>query len=154
MPSTPIKRLILRAVLRDVYPMVIRLVAVPDSLDLTDFDDIFHAVLGWDSGIGFAFLIQGQEFNSFRRKTRSKKFRDFRLHRQEKFLYTLGALDQWEWELRVVDLQDGAEGDETPVCVGGGGAEPPQYSGGPTGYRRMLRRPEMGDERCKHAEWE
>ena len=95
--------------------MVIRLVAVPDSLDLTDFDDIFHAVLGWDSGIGYTFRIQGQEFSSFHRKTRSKKLRDFGLHRQEQFLYTLGALDQWEWELRVVDLQDGAEGDETPV---------------------------------------
>jgi hypothetical protein len=52
MSATSFKRLILRAVLRDVYPMVIRLIAVPDSLDLTDFDDIFYAVLGWDSGIG------------------------------------------------------------------------------------------------------
>jgi hypothetical protein len=35
--------------------MVIRLIAVPDSLDLTDFDDIFHVVLGWNAGIGDAF---------------------------------------------------------------------------------------------------
>ncbi len=63
--TTPFKRLILRAVLRDVYPMVIRLVAVPDCLELADFDDIFHAVLGWDGGIGYAFQVQGQEFNSF-----------------------------------------------------------------------------------------
>src|SRR5262249_11887180 len=104
--SNTIQEIDLRAVLRDVYPMVIRLVVVPDSLDLPDFDDIFHAVLGWDSGIGFAFQIQGQEFNSFQRKIRAKKLRNFRLHRQEKLLYTLGALDQWEWELRVVDLQD------------------------------------------------
>jgi len=109
--------------------MVIRLIAVPDSLDLTDFDDIFHAVLGWDSGIGYAFQIQGHEFNSFQRKNRSKKIRDFCLHRQEKFLYSLGALDQWEWEFRVIDLQDGAEADQTPVCVGGRGATPPQDSG-------------------------
>lgn len=154
MPAKPFKRVILRTVLRDVYPMVIRLVAVADSLDLTDFDDIFHAILGWDSGIGFAFQIQGQEFNSFRRKTRCKKFRDFRLHRQEKFLYTLGALEQWEWEVRVVDLQDGAEGDETPVCVGGRGAARPQYSGGPTGYRLMLKRQEMGEQMFKPAQVE
>jgi hypothetical protein len=154
MSTTPFKRLILRAVLRDVYPMVIRLIALPDSLDLTDFDDIFHAVLGWDCGIGYAFQIQGQEFNSFQRKNRSKKLRDFRLHRQEKFLYTLGALDQWEWELRVVDLQDGAAGDETPVCVGGRGAAPPQYSGGPTGYRLMLKRQEMGEEMFEPAQIE
>jgi Plasmid pRiA4b ORF-3-like protein len=154
MPATLFKRLILRAVLHDVYPMVIRLVAVPDSLDLTDFDDIFHAVLGWNSGIGYAFRIHGQEINSFQRKSRSKKFRDFRLHRQEKFLYTLDALDQWEWELRVVDLQDGAEGDETPVCVGGRGAAPPQYSGGPTGYRLMLKRQQMGERMFELAQVE
>ena len=63
--TTPFKRLILRAVRRDVYPMVIRLVAVPDGLELADFGDIFHAVLGWDGGIGYAFQVQGQEFNSF-----------------------------------------------------------------------------------------
>ena len=134
--------------------MVIRLVAVPDSLDLADFDTIFHAMLGWDSGIGYAFQIQGQEFNSFRRKNRSKKLCDFRLHRQEKFLYILGALDQWEWELRVVDLQDGAEGDETPVCIGGRGATPPPYSGGPTGYRLMLKRQQRGEEMFEPAQVE
>ena len=32
-PQTLFKRLVLRAVLRDVYPMVIRLVAVPDFSD-------------------------------------------------------------------------------------------------------------------------
>ena len=154
MSATPFKRLIFRAVLRDVYPMVIRLIAVPDSLDLSDFDDIFHAVLGWESGIGYAFQIHGQEFNSFQRKTRSQKLRDFRLHRQEKFLYTLGALDQWEWELRVVDLQDGADGDETPVCVGGQGAPPPQYSGGPTGYRLMLKRQQRGEQMFQPAQVE
>ena len=134
--------------------MVIRLVAIPDTLHLTDFDDIFHAVLGWDSGIGYAFQIQGQEFNSFQRKNRSKKIWDFRLHRQEKFLYTLDTLDQWEWEFRVIDLQDGAEGDHTPVCVGGRGAAPPPYSGGPTGYRLMLKRQQMGEQMFQPAQVE
>jgi hypothetical protein len=128
--------------------MVIRLVAVPDQMELADFDDVFHAMLGWEGGIGYAFQVHGQEFNSFRRPVRSKRLRDFGLHRQEKFLYTLGALDQWEWELRVVDLQEGATGDETPVCVGGRGAAPPQYAGGPTGYRLMAKRQKMGVQMC------
>jgi hypothetical protein len=42
MSETPFKRLLLRAVLRDVYPMVIRLIGVPDYLELSDFDDVFH----------------------------------------------------------------------------------------------------------------
>lgn len=153
MPTpTPFKRLILRAVLRDVYPMVIRLVAVPDSVDLADFDDIFHAVLGWEGGSGYAFRVHGEVFTSFRRRTRSTTLRDFRLHRHETFLYTLGAMDQWEWELRVVDRQDGIAGDETSMCLGGRGATPPQYAGGPTGYRLMLKRQAVGDQMCAPAE--
>ena len=119
--------------------MVIRLVAVPDCLELADFDDIFHALLGWDSGIGYAFQVHGQEFNSFRRQTRSKTLRDFRLHRHETLLYTLGAMDQWAWEVRVVDRQDGSSGDDTPVCVGGRGAT--RISGSAIGTgRRSARR--------------
>jgi Plasmid pRiA4b ORF-3-like protein len=155
MPTTPFQRLILRAVLRDVYPMVIRLVAVPDCVALPDFDDIFHAVLGWEGGTGYAFHVHGQEFNSYRRQARSKRLRDFRLHRHETFQYTLGAMDQWVWELRVVDRQPGASGDDTPVCVGGRGAPPPQYCGGPTGSRLMLKRQEaLGDTLWPPAEIE
>src|SRR6476660_8396129 len=69
-PQIPFKRLILRAVLRNVSPMVIRIVALPDHLDLPDFDEVFRAILGWD-GLGFIFCIHGQEFNSFRRRSKS-----------------------------------------------------------------------------------
>ena len=48
-------------------PLIPNTLAVPDSLALTDFEDILHAVLGCDSGIGYVFQIHGQEFNSFRR---------------------------------------------------------------------------------------
>jgi hypothetical protein len=44
MPTqAPFKRLILRAVLRNVSPMVIRVVALPDYLDLLDCDEVFRA---------------------------------------------------------------------------------------------------------------
>jgi hypothetical protein len=64
--QTPFKRLILRAVLRKVSPIVIRVLAVPDYLDLASFDEVFRTVLGWD-GLGFSFHIHGQEFTSFLR---------------------------------------------------------------------------------------
>ena len=80
------KHLILRAVLRQVSPMVIRLVSVSDQLQLPEFHDIFRAILGWNGDLGYIIRIHGQEFNSFRRKTRSKALHEFKLHRQEKFL--------------------------------------------------------------------
>ena len=80
----------------------------------------------------------------FRRKTRSKALHEFKLHRQEKFLYVCDTLHMWEWDIRVLDIQQGVEGDHAPVCLGGRGAAPPELCGGPTGYRLMLKRQREG----------
>ncbi|HZC82460.1 MAG TPA: hypothetical protein VE222_12235 [Nitrospiraceae bacterium] len=142
--TVPLKRLILRAVLRNVSPMVARLMSVSDDTELTDLHDVFQQVLGWSGQLGYSFQIHGQEFNSFRRRSRSKSLREFRLHRQEKFLYVYDLLEMWEWEFRVMDIQqDVAEGPE-PLCLGGCGAVPPEGCGGPRGYRLMLKRQREG----------
>jgi len=129
-----------------VSPMVIRILAVPDYLELSRFDEIFRALLGWD-GLGFSFHIHGQEFTSFLRRTRAqwKTLRDFRLRPRETFLYTCGGIDLWEWEFRLLDSEVGGNGDETPLCLAGRGAAPPEYCGGPTGYRLMLKRQKEGE---------
>ena len=145
MVKTPsFKRMILRAVLRQVSPMVIRLVAVSDQMPLLEFHDVFRTILGWNGDLGYIIRVHGQEFNSFRRKRRSKALHDFKLHRQEKFLYICDTLHMWEWDLWVLDIQDGIEDDHAPVCLGGRGAAPPEFCGGPTGYRLMLKRQREG----------
>jgi hypothetical protein len=87
--------------------MVIRQVAVSDQMNLPEFNDIFCAVLGWSGNLGYIFRVHAQEFNSFRRKTRSKALHEFRLHRQEKFLYICDTLYMWEWDVQVLDIQEG-----------------------------------------------
>jgi hypothetical protein len=62
--TTPFKRLILRAVLRHVSPMAIRLVSVSDQMPLPEFDDLFRAILGWTGDLGYIIRVHGQEFNS------------------------------------------------------------------------------------------
>jgi hypothetical protein len=62
--------------------MVIRILAVPYSLLLHEFDAVFRAVLGWDN-IGFLFRVHGQEFNSLRRATGCKTLREFQLRPSE-----------------------------------------------------------------------
>src|ERR1700730_18538048 len=70
MVKTPsFKRLILRAVLRQVSPMVIRLVSVSDQMPLHEFHDVFRTILGWPGDMGYIVRVHGQEINSFRRKT-------------------------------------------------------------------------------------
>jgi len=124
--------------------MVIRLISVSDQLQLPEFHDIFRAILGWNGDLGYILRIHGQEFNSFRRKTRSKALHEFKLHRQEKFLYICDTLHLWECDIRIIDIQDAVESDELPLCVGGRGAAPPEFCGGPTGYRLMLKRQREG----------
>ena len=52
--------------------MVIRLVSVADHMPLHEFHDVFRTILGWNGDLGYLVRVHGQEFNSFRRKTRSK----------------------------------------------------------------------------------
>jgi hypothetical protein len=74
------KRLILRAVLRHVSPMVIRLISVPDHMDLPEFHRTILAILGWNQDLGYIIRVHGQEFNSFRRKTARLHVRTGNLH--------------------------------------------------------------------------
>src|ERR1035437_526422 len=140
----PFKRLILRAVLRHMSPMVIRQVAVYDRMSLPGFNDMFCAILGWGGNLGYIFRVHAQEFNSFRRKTRSKALSEFGLHRQEKFLYICDTMHLWEWDIQVLDIHKGTKEEEEPACLGGRGATPPEFCGGPTGYRLMLKRQSEG----------
>src|SRR6266481_3533698 len=139
--TASLKRLILRAVLRQVSPMVIRLVSVADQMPLHEFHDVFRTILGWNGDLGYIVRVHGQEINSFRRKTRSKALHEFRLHRREKFLYVCDTLHMWEWDVRVLDIQEGVEGDHAPVCVGGRGAAPALRPGRPNSFGRRARRP-------------
>ena len=66
------------------------------------------------------------------------------LYRQEKFLYVCDTLEMWERDVLVLDIQEAVEGNHAPVCLGGRGAAPPEFCGGPTGYRLMLKRQREG----------
>lgn len=145
-PSSSFKRLILRAVLNDVSPIVARVFAIPDDVEITELHDVFLSMLGWEHDLGFIIRVHGQEFNSYQRRFRGKRVRDFQLRRQEKFLYICNTLDLWEWEIRVLDIQDGNPEERDPECLDGRGAMPPEHCGGPRGYRLMLKRQAAGPQ--------
>lgn len=57
------------------------------------------------------------------------------LRRGEKFRYVYDMGDYWEHELRVEGFCAPSVSTRYPHCVGGSGACPPEYCGGPLGYR-------------------
>jgi hypothetical protein len=138
--------LILRAVLHDVSPIVARVLSIPDDVEITELHDVFLSMLGWQQDLGFILRIHGQEVNSYQRRFHGKRLRDFQLRRQEKFLYIGNTLDLWEWEIRVLDIQEGNPEERDPECLEGRGAAPPEHCGGPCGYRLMLKRQAVGPQ--------
>lgn len=134
----------MRCVLKDVSPIMARVISVSDSLEIRDLHDVFLAMLDWDNDPDFIIRIHAQEYASFRRSSRGIRLRDFQLRRQEKFLYICDTLDMWEWELRVLDVEEAASDHTAPLCIKGRGAAPPPMCGGPTGYRLMMRRQQAG----------
>ena len=87
-----------------------RVFSIPDDVEITELHDVFLSMLGWQHDLGFIIRVHGQEFNSYQRRSRGKRLRDFQLRRQEKLLYICNTLDLWEWEIRVLDMQDGNAG--------------------------------------------
>ena len=59
--------------------MVIRLLSVSDQVKLPAFHQVMWLVLGWKSDVGYIGRVHAQEFNSFRRKTRSIALRELKL---------------------------------------------------------------------------
>jgi hypothetical protein len=60
----PFKRIILRAILNDVSPIVARVIAVSDNLEISDLHEVFLSIFGWSYNPGFILRIHAQEFNS------------------------------------------------------------------------------------------
>ena len=144
--TPPFKRLVLRAVLNEVSPIVARVFSIPDDVEITELHDVFLSMLGWQHDLGFIIRVHGQEFNSYQRRFRGKRLRDFQLRRQEKLLYICNTLDLWEWEIRVLDVQEGSPDERNPECLEGRGAAPPESCGGPRGYQLMLKRQAAGPQ--------
>ncbi|MDH4084713.1 MAG: plasmid pRiA4b ORF-3 family protein [Nitrospira sp.] len=122
--TIPTKRLVLRAVLTDVSPIVARVIAVPDHLEVHDLHEVFLTLLGWTQDLGFIVRIRAREFNSFRRKTRGTRLRDFALRRQETSRDICDTLDLWEWEIRVLDIEPVGSKEVDIACLTGRGAAP------------------------------
>jgi hypothetical protein len=78
--TTSFKRLTLRAVLHQVSPVVIRLLSVPDQMELPEFHRAMRLVPGRKSDVGYIVRVHGQEFSSFRRKAQSKALHELNGH--------------------------------------------------------------------------
>jgi hypothetical protein len=75
--------------------------AMPDYLDLPDFNEVIRSILDWEM-LEFRFIVHGEEFSSFHPAVSSESAARLQLRPQEKYLYSCGAIDLSEWERRLL----------------------------------------------------
>ena len=103
-PQAPFKRLVLRAVLRNVCPMMIRVLGCARLPASMKSSAAFWVGMVWAAS--FAFTDRRSTVFAAEQVQATA---GFQLRPQEKFLYTFGAIDLWEWELRLLDQEDVAD---------------------------------------------
>ncbi len=145
--------------LRGFRPTIWRRIRVTNDLTFARFHEVLQRVMGW----------RGQHLHEFRLGDLSigrpdpewphplvdeRRFRlaDAGLGRSSELTYVYDFGDDWVHTVRLEKVLP-FESAAAPVCLGGALACPPEDSGGPEGYRRLLLRladqddPEHGDVR-------
>lgn len=126
----------LRVTLREVEPLVIRVLDVPADAFLPEVHDLLQAALGWtDSHLhqfvfdGVCYGIAGTDGPEDERDEAGVRLRAL----PSSFCYLYDFGDGWEHDIEL--LGSGGAG---PGCVSGEGACPPEDVGGPPGYAEVL----------------
>jgi len=128
----------LRVTMREVKPRVERVIDVPAAITLDELHEVLQVALGWTDShlhqfrtdtttyaVPFEVWDDGEAEVDERGVPMSMLPSDF------VYAYDLG--DGWEHEIAVL-----GRGGDTPGCVGGEGACPPEDCGGPYGYDELL----------------
>jgi hypothetical protein len=97
-----------------------------------------QAALGWSDTHLHGVRIQARDFGSLGQDPGAVRLSDFRLRPRETFSYVYNFTDNWEWQVRLLEVMPAEEGRWYPVCVGGRRAAPPEDCGGPQAYLRKL----------------
>lgn len=131
----------LRVTLREVTPVVVRVVDVPSSTTLAELHELLQAALGWTDSHLHEFVVGEQRYgvpddggfdDDFEPPVRDEagaRLKDL----GARFVYSYDFGDGWIHDVEVL-----ARGGDQPGCVYGEGMCPQEDCGGPSGYAEML----------------
>lgn len=126
----------MRVTMREVEPLVVRVLDVPAGALLPELHDLLQAALGWtDSHLhqfvadGVSYGMAGTDGPEDEQDEAGVPLRTLPSH----FTYLYDFGDGWEHAVERL-----GPGGERPGCASGEGACPPEDVGGPPGYAEML----------------
>lgn len=135
----------LKISLRGISPLIWRRLLVSTEITIAQLHAIVQTAMGWEDVYPHRFRIHGRAYGIarlgglfFADDPAQVRLSRFRLRVGERFLYEYDLGDLWQHDIRLERVLPAAPEHVYPVCLAGAGACPPEDSGGPAGYRRLL----------------
>jgi hypothetical protein len=142
----------LKVALRDCSPLIWRRLLVTSDTTIAQLHPILQIAMGWEDLHLHRFRLYGKEYGMYREggllfddNPFQIKLSDFKLRPGERFEYEYDMGDCWQHDIRLEQVLPLDPRKTYPVCIAGAGDCPPEDSGGPLGYQRLLE---------EHYSWE
>lgn len=135
----------LKITLTGSQPPVWRRVRVPCDMTLAQLHDVIQASMGWTDGHLHQFVVGDAVYGPADadgllecEDEEGVRLRSIARRPGTRFCYEYDFGDGWEHDVELEEVLDPSPSAFYPLCTDGGGACPPENSGGVAAYRRML----------------
>ncbi|QDQ88766.1 plasmid pRiA4b ORF-3 family protein [Alcaligenaceae bacterium SJ-26] len=138
--------LVLRIELRYITPIIHRTIVVPSRITLPKLHVTILRAMGWQGGHLHEFQINGMRYGEPDPDYPDSNLQSEKRVRLDKalgdtqdlaYLYDFG--DNWEHDLRIMEVAFFNDPLTSPICLDGANACPPEDVGGLPGYEHFVR---------------
>ncbi len=142
LPMTNILKL--RITIPDIEPEIWREIVVENNITFKKLHEIIQLSFGWTNSHLYNFDVNGILFSMPDKEFENNdldvknKINEFLIEKGQKAFYTYDFGDNWEHEIKIVDILKKEKGIRYPKCLDGKRNGPPEDCGGIPGYEDVI----------------
>ena len=139
------KVLKLRISILDVKPEIFREILVKDNITFEALHKIIQLSFGWTNSHLYSFTVKETQFSvpnkDFPNEDLNVKntITEILFRKGQKALYIYDFGDNWEHEIKVIEVMHEDKEIKYPICIGGKRNAPPEDCGGFPGYEEVIK---------------
>lgn len=134
----------LRITIPDIKPEIWREIVVENNITFKKLHEIIQLSFGWTNSHLYNFDVNGILFSMPDKEFENNdldvknKINEFLIEKGQKAFYTYDFGDNWEHEIKIVDILKKEKGIRYPKCLDGMRNGPPEDCGGIPGYEDVI----------------
>jgi hypothetical protein len=140
------------ATIKEIKPQIRRRFAVKGNTTLEEFSGILLLGFGWEISHLWVYEIGDKEYGLTDEDSgdvieeSEVKIKDFDKKMLKKFTFTYDFGDNWEHDIKLVDIVPPEKGKKYPSCLAGARSCPPEDCGSVDGYYEIVEAIKFYDE--------